>query len=110
MKIDMALALVCTMAAAVLFQPVLMGRPRRVNAPSEQAEFARSRRVERAALSRSNPSRLVLTLPPQVFRHGARKHARGMNAAKPALQSKPENAGARKWDRSVPLSQSAEAR
>ena len=32
----MALALVCTMAAAVLFQPVLMGRPRQVNAPSEQ--------------------------------------------------------------------------
>jgi hypothetical protein len=32
----MALALICTMAAAVLFQPVLMGRPRQVNAPSEQ--------------------------------------------------------------------------
>jgi hypothetical protein len=32
----MALALVCTMAAAVLFQPVLMGRPRQVNEPSEQ--------------------------------------------------------------------------
>ena len=32
----MALALVCTMAAAVLFQPVLTGRPRQVNAPSEQ--------------------------------------------------------------------------
>jgi len=32
----MALALVCTMAAAVLFQPVLMGRPRQVNAPSGQ--------------------------------------------------------------------------
>jgi hypothetical protein len=28
----MALALVCTMAAAVLFQPVLMGRPRQVDA------------------------------------------------------------------------------
>jgi uncharacterized protein len=26
----MALALVCTMAAAVLFQPVLMGRPRQI--------------------------------------------------------------------------------
>ena len=26
----MALALLCTMAAAVLFQPVLMGRPRQV--------------------------------------------------------------------------------
>ncbi len=33
----MALALVCTMAAAVLFQPVLMGRPRQVNAPSPQS-------------------------------------------------------------------------
>ena len=32
----MALALVCTMAAAVRFQPVLMGRPRQVNAPSER--------------------------------------------------------------------------
>ena len=32
----MALALACTMAAAVLFQPVLMGRPRQVNAPPEQ--------------------------------------------------------------------------
>ncbi len=32
----MALALVCTMAAAVLFQPVLMGQPRQVDAPSEQ--------------------------------------------------------------------------
>jgi uncharacterized membrane protein YdfJ with MMPL/SSD domain len=31
----MALALLCTMAAAVLFQPVLMGRPRQVNASSE---------------------------------------------------------------------------
>jgi hypothetical protein len=28
----MALALLCTMAAAVLFQPVLMGRPRQVEA------------------------------------------------------------------------------
>jgi hypothetical protein len=28
----MALALLCTMAAAVLFQPVLMGRPRQVDA------------------------------------------------------------------------------
>ena len=26
----MALALICTMAAAVLFQPVLMGRPRQI--------------------------------------------------------------------------------
>jgi hypothetical protein len=33
----MALALVCTMAAAVLFQPVLMGRPRQVNAHPEQS-------------------------------------------------------------------------
>jgi hypothetical protein len=33
----MALALVCTMAAAVLFQPVLMGRPRQVDAhPDDQ--------------------------------------------------------------------------
>src|SRR3954447_23325599 len=31
----MALALLCTMAAAVLFQPILMGRPRQVNATSE---------------------------------------------------------------------------
>jgi hopanoid biosynthesis associated RND transporter like protein HpnN len=31
----MALALLCTMAAAVLFQPVLMGRPRQVEASSE---------------------------------------------------------------------------
>jgi hypothetical protein len=34
----MALALLCTMAAAVLFQPVLMGRPRQVNAASEQRQ------------------------------------------------------------------------
>src|SRR6266478_3246009 len=32
-----------------------------------------------------------------------------MDAAKPVLQNKPGNAGARKRDRSVPLSQSAEA-
>jgi hopanoid biosynthesis associated RND transporter like protein HpnN len=32
----MALALLCTMAAAVLFQPVLMGRPRQVNVHPEQ--------------------------------------------------------------------------
>jgi hypothetical protein len=31
----MALALLCTMAAAVLFQPVLMGRPRQLSASSE---------------------------------------------------------------------------
>jgi hopanoid biosynthesis associated RND transporter like protein HpnN len=31
----MALALLCTMAAAVLFQPVLMGRPRQLSARSE---------------------------------------------------------------------------
>ena len=31
----MALALLCTMAAAVLFQPVLMGRPRQINAVSD---------------------------------------------------------------------------
>jgi predicted RND superfamily exporter protein len=31
----MALALLCTMAAAVLFQPVLMGRPRQAKASSE---------------------------------------------------------------------------
>jgi len=38
----MALALACTMAAAVLFQPVLMGRPRQigrlVETPSQAAE------------------------------------------------------------------------
>jgi hopanoid biosynthesis associated RND transporter like protein HpnN len=33
----MALALLCTMAAAVLFQPVLMGTPRQVGVPSEPA-------------------------------------------------------------------------
>ena len=32
----MALALVCTMAAAVLFQPVLTGRPRQLSVPWEQ--------------------------------------------------------------------------
>jgi hopanoid biosynthesis associated RND transporter like protein HpnN len=31
----MAIALLCTMAAAVLFQPVLMGRPRRMKSPPE---------------------------------------------------------------------------
>ena len=31
----MALALICTMAAAVLFQPVLMGRPRQVKQISD---------------------------------------------------------------------------
>jgi len=31
----MALALICTMAAAVLFQPVLMGRPRQIKPFSE---------------------------------------------------------------------------
>jgi uncharacterized protein len=38
----MALALACTMARAVLFQPVLMGRPRQigrlVETPSQAAE------------------------------------------------------------------------
>jgi uncharacterized protein len=34
----MALALLCTMAAAVLFQPVLMGRPRQVEAPPISSE------------------------------------------------------------------------
>jgi hopanoid biosynthesis associated RND transporter like protein HpnN len=33
----MALALLCTMAAAVLFQPVLMGRPRQIGAESPEA-------------------------------------------------------------------------
>lgn len=33
----MALSLLCTMAAAVLFQPVLMGRPRQIEAPPEQS-------------------------------------------------------------------------
>ena len=33
----MALALVCTMAAAVLFQPALMGRPRARTVPAEAA-------------------------------------------------------------------------
>ena len=33
----MALALLCTMAAAVLFQPVLMGRPRQVETSSESS-------------------------------------------------------------------------
>jgi predicted RND superfamily exporter protein len=35
----LALALVCTTAAAVLFQPVLMGRPRQVKAPSEPRDL-----------------------------------------------------------------------
>ncbi|MGM5028280.1 MMPL family transporter [Tardiphaga sp. 862_B3_N4_1] len=35
----MALALVCTMAAAVLFQPVLMGRPRQIIAPKPGTRF-----------------------------------------------------------------------
>ena len=34
----MALALICTMAAAVLFQPVLMGRPRQVKQVSESVQ------------------------------------------------------------------------
>jgi hypothetical protein len=33
----MALALLCTMAAAVLFQPVLMGPPRQINTRSPTA-------------------------------------------------------------------------
>jgi hypothetical protein len=37
----MALALLCTMAAAVLFQPVLMGRPRKVNAAAESSQDLR---------------------------------------------------------------------
>jgi uncharacterized protein len=37
----MALSLLCTMAAAVLFQPVLMGRPRQANANSEPIEDMR---------------------------------------------------------------------
>jgi hypothetical protein len=36
----MALALICTMAAAVLFQPVLMGRPRQAEpVPEEPLHF-----------------------------------------------------------------------
>jgi hopanoid biosynthesis associated RND transporter like protein HpnN len=35
----MALALMCTMAAAVLFQPVLMGRPRQVKAPESSPKL-----------------------------------------------------------------------
>jgi hopanoid biosynthesis associated RND transporter like protein HpnN len=42
----MALALICTMAAAVLFQPVLMGRPRQVKAGSESSpDFAKRRAI-----------------------------------------------------------------
>jgi len=41
----MALALLCTMAAAVLFQPALMGRPRARSVPSE-SEFDVEPRVE----------------------------------------------------------------
>jgi predicted RND superfamily exporter protein len=37
----MALALLCTMAAAVLFQPVLMGRPRQVDTKPEGAPTLR---------------------------------------------------------------------
>jgi hopanoid biosynthesis associated RND transporter like protein HpnN len=37
----MALALICTMAAAVLFQPVLMGRPRQINTHSEPPQDLR---------------------------------------------------------------------
>jgi hypothetical protein len=47
----MALALLCTMAAAVLFQPALMGRPRMRGVPTgaafdfeRQIEFSRSAR------------------------------------------------------------------
>ncbi len=41
----MALALVCTMAAAVLFQPLLMGRPRQIKPFPEARAIAASRRV-----------------------------------------------------------------
>jgi hypothetical protein len=34
----MALALLCTLAAAVLFQPVLMGKPRQLEADAPAAE------------------------------------------------------------------------
>jgi hypothetical protein len=37
----MALALACTMAAAVLFQPVLMGQPRQVQAHPEPEQDLR---------------------------------------------------------------------
>jgi hopanoid biosynthesis associated RND transporter like protein HpnN len=37
----MALALLCTMAAAVLFQPVLMGKPRQINVRSQPASHLR---------------------------------------------------------------------
>jgi hypothetical protein len=38
----MALALLCTMAAAVLFQPVLMGPPRQIQNPSLRRSVAPS--------------------------------------------------------------------
>jgi uncharacterized membrane protein YdfJ with MMPL/SSD domain len=45
----MALALLCTMAAAVLFQPALMGRPRARSVPSE-SEFDVEPQVELVAV------------------------------------------------------------
>ena len=62
----MALALVCTMAAAVLFKPVLMGRPRQVNAPSEQPNLRDAAEESGRTLDeqcRAHPYRIVnLTL------------------------------------------------
>ena len=60
----MALALFCTLAAAVLFQPVLMGRPRRLEAgsprsdpspaPSEEGDVRQLLRESRQAHRKSN--------------------------------------------------------
>jgi hypothetical protein len=52
----MALSLVCTMAAAVLFQPALMGPPRRrTDAPQPDWTGARDRRREPIAVVREPP-------------------------------------------------------
>jgi hopanoid biosynthesis associated RND transporter like protein HpnN len=57
----MALALLCTLAAAVLFQPVLMGRPRqleadlpRPEAPTEEGDVRQLLRQSRRAHGKSN--------------------------------------------------------
>jgi hypothetical protein len=60
----MALALLCTLAAAVLFQPVLMGRPRqlevdsprpdRSQVPAEEGDVRQLLRESRQASRKSN--------------------------------------------------------
>jgi len=62
----LALTLVCTLVAAVLFQPLLMGRPREITTPDIGRLSCRKNRSRRKVKGRKAPPPVMVAAQPTV--------------------------------------------